>query len=264
MDTMPPPAQGQGAWVFVSHSNRDIAQVREVRNLLEGHGHNPVLFFLKCMANTEADDRLLWALIEREIRAREWFILCDSPNARASAAVLREMALVQSLAAAGRVVERIDLERDLQEEMGKVVRLARRATVHLAYAHTDAPVAGRLGDLLREHGFGVWTDEQIPAGQAFASAIRASLEEAAARGFVLVLLSPESCRRRWLEEEVAYALQQAAKAGRGSVIPVYLEGAGPALLPSALRETMGFDLASGAFEARVAELARLLKTIQMR
>ena len=68
---MPQPAQQSGAWIFLSHSSKDIAKVREIRNELERHGHNPVLFFLKCMENTDADDRLLWELIEREIKARE-------------------------------------------------------------------------------------------------------------------------------------------------------------------------------------------------
>lgn len=99
--------KGDGAWIFVSHSNRDIEKVREIRNELERRGYNPVLFFLKCMETPETDDRLLWQLIEREIKAREWFILCDSPNARNSAAVLREMELVKSMAREGKVVETI-------------------------------------------------------------------------------------------------------------------------------------------------------------
>ena len=39
----------QGAWIFVSHSHKDIEKVREIRNELERRGHNPLLFFLKCM-----------------------------------------------------------------------------------------------------------------------------------------------------------------------------------------------------------------------
>ena len=118
----------QGAWIFVSHSNRDIEKVREIRNELERRGHNPVLFFLKCMETTEADDRLLWQLIEREIKAREWFILCDSPNARNSAAVWREMELVKSMAREGKVVETIDLGRDLETAPEIRNELERRGT----------------------------------------------------------------------------------------------------------------------------------------
>jgi len=36
-----------------------LRKVRQIRNELEQRGHNPVLFFLKCMETTEADDRLL-------------------------------------------------------------------------------------------------------------------------------------------------------------------------------------------------------------
>ena len=41
--------QGQGAWIFVSHSHRDLEKVREIRNELERRGCNPLLFFLKCL-----------------------------------------------------------------------------------------------------------------------------------------------------------------------------------------------------------------------
>ena len=72
---------GHCAWNFVSHSHRDLEKVREIRNELERRGHNLLLFFLKCL---EADDARLPQLIRDEIKAREWFILCESPNARNS------------------------------------------------------------------------------------------------------------------------------------------------------------------------------------
>jgi hypothetical protein len=65
------------------------------------------------------------------------FILCDSPNARNSAAVLREMELVKSMAREGKVVETIDLGRDLETEIHKVIRLSKRATAFLSYASAD-------------------------------------------------------------------------------------------------------------------------------
>ena len=48
-----------------------------LRYELERHGHNPLLFFLKCL---DADDARLPELSRDEIRACEWFILCDRPN----------------------------------------------------------------------------------------------------------------------------------------------------------------------------------------
>lgn len=41
---------------FVSHSRRDSEKVRLICNELERRGHNPLLFFLKCL---EADDARL-------------------------------------------------------------------------------------------------------------------------------------------------------------------------------------------------------------
>ncbi len=56
----------EGSWIFLSHSHNDFEKVREVRNILEVQGHNPLMFFLKCLNNDdEIDD-----LITREIEAR--------------------------------------------------------------------------------------------------------------------------------------------------------------------------------------------------
>jgi hypothetical protein len=41
-----------GAWIFLSHSNKDFEKVREIRNDLEQLGHRPLMFFLKCLAMT--------------------------------------------------------------------------------------------------------------------------------------------------------------------------------------------------------------------
>lgn len=65
-----------GAWIFLSHSNKDFEKVREIRNELEKRGHKPILFYLKCLEN---DNAMLPDLLRREIAAREWFILRDSP-----------------------------------------------------------------------------------------------------------------------------------------------------------------------------------------
>lgn len=43
-----------GAWIFVSHSHHDLEKVRQIRNYLESRGHNPLLFYLKCLTNNDA------------------------------------------------------------------------------------------------------------------------------------------------------------------------------------------------------------------
>ena len=38
--------KGQGAWIFVPHSHRNMEKARQIRNELERRGHNPLLYFL--------------------------------------------------------------------------------------------------------------------------------------------------------------------------------------------------------------------------
>lgn len=73
--------------LFVSPSHRDLEQVLPIRNELERRGHNPLLFFLKCL---DADDARLPELSRDEIKVRERFILCNSPSARNSGWVRQE------------------------------------------------------------------------------------------------------------------------------------------------------------------------------
>ena len=81
-----------GAWIFVSHSLGDILQVRRVRNSLEELGHYPLLFYLRSLA----DDSEIDGLIRREIEARNFFLLCDSENARVSRWVQAEVRIIKS------------------------------------------------------------------------------------------------------------------------------------------------------------------------
>ena len=125
----------EGAWVFLSHSHLDLAKVRQVRNALEAKGHNPLMFFLKCLD----DDAGLDDLIRREIEARTWFLLCQSPNARASRWVQEEVGIIKSLE--GKVYEEIDLDDDLESQVESVVALSRRATVFISYSRYEREVA---------------------------------------------------------------------------------------------------------------------------
>lgn len=255
----------RGAWIFVSHSNRDIEKVREIRNELERRGHNPVLFFLKCMEATEADDQLLWQLIEREIKAREWFVLCDSPNSRNSAAVLREMELVKSMTQEGKIIEIIDLSRDLETELHKIVRLSKRATVYLSYSRHDHEIADRIRLQLEQHGYSVWHEHEpaISAGADFAGSIRTAIDDAVDRGLVLVLLSPAALASEWCRWETTYALNLAEESQCTNVIPVLVAPIDRSELQLQLRYIQWFDLTTGQFANRVEELIHILKTKEM-
>ncbi len=276
-----------GAWIFVSYSNKDIEKVRNIRNLLERRGDNPVLFFLKCMENTEADDRLLWDLIEREIKARTFFLLCDSPNAQNSTAVQREKDLAESMLREGKVIIPIDLEKvnltndelltdfdtiqlnvavnmsDEQIELQKVIQLAKRATVFLSYSHSDHVLATRIGDTLRNNDYGVWTNAELRPGENWAGAIGAAIDEAVQHGFVLLLLTKASLDSQFCRHETFHAFERAAASGRSNVVPVIADQFDRFSLPRELQSIQWFDLTTGPFEERMEELIRNLKTREM-
>jgi hypothetical protein len=192
--------QRTGAWIFLSHSNKDWSDVREIRNLLEERGHRPLMFFLKCLAEeSELDD-----LLRREIEARTWFLLCDSRNARASRYVQAEVAHIESLD--WKYSERIDLEGPVEDRLERIDRLCRRATVYVSYQQEDRDVALRIRDFLAAADYDVYWPEEAMLGTAdWEQETVNAISEAARRGFVLVLLSQRALKSKWVAREVELA-----------------------------------------------------------
>ena len=249
---------GEGAWIFLSHSNKDFEQVREIRNELERRGHKPLMFFLKCL---DSDDARLPELLKAEITARSWFILCDSPNAAASKWVQEEVAMIQGME--GKVFRKVDLSKGLQAELHKLVELSKRATVFLSYVQRDREVADRVRRALLNHDYRAWFDEAIIAGDAWTFAIGTAISNAIKEGFVLLLLSPDSLASEYCRGEIEYALQLAARSQRSNVIPVVVAPIAREALPPQLANIQWFDLTTGPFEERVEELIRNLKARDM-
>jgi hypothetical protein len=120
---MPTGDKEHGGWIFVSHSTKDIDAVYRVRDVLETRGHHPLLFFLRCLTEDDEID----GLITREIEARNFFLYCDSANARASTWVQRELAFIRSLP--DRVVHEVDLEEDAVTQVASIRELSRAQTL---------------------------------------------------------------------------------------------------------------------------------------
>lgn len=112
------------AWVFLSHSNKDFEKIIRIRNRLEELDYRPLLFFLKCLD----DDKEVFELIKREIRARDRFILCDSKNSRESEWVQKEVDYIKSL---GRPYELINLDAGDDEIDRCIERFDERSTVFI-------------------------------------------------------------------------------------------------------------------------------------
>lgn len=130
-------------WVFLSHSNKDIINVRVVRNKLEHNGFYPIMFYLKCIEQ-DPDDYVL-ELLKREIDARPRFVLCQSENTLDSYWVKQEVDYIKTL---NRPYEIVDLN-NLDSIIKGVNRLKRRAHVLLSSSRTEY----ELINLLYKNGF---------------------------------------------------------------------------------------------------------------
>lgn len=192
------------AWVFVSHSNKDFDRIVKVRNKLEALQYKPLLFFLKCLD----DDKEIFELIKREIKARDRFILCDSQNSRESEWVQKEIEFIKSL---NRPYEIIDLDGTEDEIDERIKRFNQRSTVY------------------------VWSTENllrhIVAHELMKKAFRVSLlpmdfyqhythEQHITDGYVLMLIS------RKLTDHETDAVSISAKAACGYTYPVVISKEG--------------------------------------
>jgi hypothetical protein len=190
------------AWIFVSHSTRDLEKVREVRNALEKEGAEPILFFLKCLSDhDELDD-----LIKREIEARYFFLLCDSASAQKSKWVQDEIDHVKSLQ--GRKIEKIDLDSDWQSQLAGIKNLLSNATAFFSYSHADRSVVDQVHTALVARDFATWHDvHDLSPGDRWVEKIEGAIEAAASFGFFLHFISLHSVRSRWTSHEAELAFK---------------------------------------------------------
>ena len=77
------------------------------------------------------------------------------------------------------------------------------AHVFVSYARADEAVAARIASELREAGYEVWRDDELPAHRAYAEVIEERIRGAAA---VLVLWSAEALKSQWVRAEADTAL----------------------------------------------------------
>ena len=68
------------------------------------------------------------------------------------------------------------------------------ADVFVSYARQDEAQATRIGETLRERGYTVWRDDELPAHRAYSEVIEERLKSAKA---VVVLWSAEAAKSHW-------------------------------------------------------------------
>jgi len=254
-------ANDDGAWVFVSHSHKDIKMVRQVRNELERHGHQPLMFYLKCL---EDDQAQLPYLLRKEIEARTWFVLCDSPNSRESRWVQEEKDIVKSIP--GKVYKEVDISGDPKVIKSKIAEIAKRAKVFLSYTSKDRPIAKKIADSLRLADFQVYSEVASPvAGWDSTENMRNAIDLAVEKGFFLTLLSPDSLKSEFVASETRHALEKAQHSEKSNVIPILLRDRSEVLflMPKNLTTLRYFDFTTGDFEKNIDGLISSLKQRKM-
>jgi hypothetical protein len=74
--------------------------------------------------------------------------------------------------------------------------------IFVSYSRSDRAYVDQLADHLETHGFRVWFDYQLVAGEHFDEEIRHQIVTSAA---VIVVMTPESMESRWVAREIACA-----------------------------------------------------------
>lgn len=194
----------EGAWIFVSHSNKDIEEVREIRNHLERRGHNPLLFFLKCIEDAEE----LRVLLKREIEARQIFLLCDSPASRESKWVDEEQDYIRSLT--GKTISTLPVGLSSAERSKVLDAISHRASYFVSFGRTNHELATKLKDQLRSLDYAVSSWDDLPLGEGFVEGMQVEILEAVESGGIILLLEARSGPWAWQEtQEVLTAYENA-------------------------------------------------------
>ena len=202
---------GHGGWVFLSHSHRDIDEVRKVRNKFEELGFEPLMFYLKCLSDKDEIEEL----IKREIEERDWFVYLDSPNARNSTWVKTEREYIESLK--DKNVFTIDLNADISTQIDLIRHITNQMKVFISYSYRDKALCDRIRAKLLCKDMRVFDEKDISAGANYLETVSNNIKEACHSGFVIVLITENSCNSYFVTHEIDYTIRN-----NGKIIPVYV------------------------------------------
>jgi hypothetical protein len=242
------------AWIFVSHSVKDLDAVRQIRNAIEERGANPILLFFK----QSIDDELLKTLISREIDARNFFVLCDSQNARSSAYVQWEVAYVEKLKHIRRTT--IDLAADWHVALEKIDALLSDATIFLSYGSSDWHLIKPFVDYLIGEDFSLFDPSRdISLGSDWRTAIQDAINEAGRTGHFLQFVTQKSLQSHWVSREFEFFQNVAGgTASGGPPMLVALEPLHQLHLPVKLQSFQILDVTTVPFQVAANSLKQAL------
>jgi hypothetical protein len=124
------------------------------------------------------------------------------------------------------------------------------ADIFISYSHEDQTRVKMIVDVLEGHGWSVFWDLRIPAGETWRSYIGTALEDARC---IIVTWSTHSIRSQWVSEEAEEGKS------RGILIPVLLD---PVLPPLGFRELQAVDLSDLQGGQRAQRLDQLIADLE--
>jgi len=192
--------KSQGSWIFISHSSSDIEKVRLIRNEFERLGQNPLAFHLKCL-NTDTPEGIteLEDLIKREIKARDWFVYCESAEAEKSVYVQMEREYVAALEK--KMIWRIDMSKPIPDILEQVRKIVTDIHLFVLYSYRDKDLVHPLIGVLQERDYCILTEADFrPGGNAFRQVSQEMLKSAAYGAF-LMILTKESIHNYFMMQE---------------------------------------------------------------
>jgi hypothetical protein len=245
------------AWIFVSHSHHDLDSVRRVRDEFERLHANPLLFFLLALK----DDDEVNSLIKREITERNFFLLCDSPSARASKWVQNEREFVRSLK--DRKIHELDLDWPWERQRRVIRQTLQSATTFISYSHRDGDRVRPYIDLLVANDFAVFEPTMMSPGGSWIDQLETAISQSV-MGYFFAFLSHESVHSRMVRAEIEHFVQLTKGMTLGRL--PFLVALDPlpsvmAFLPAALQKIQILDFSGG----NVAENEqKLLEAVDLR
>lgn len=225
-------------WIFLSHSNEDYEPVRRIRNILEEMNTRPLMFFLKCLNDSnEIED-----LIKREIRARTRFILCDSENARKSNWVQKEIKYISEL---HKPYDVIDISASEGEIRSKLKEFFRKEHLYISYPRELMPAIEVIDQRLSKYDFATTFIDKFESHRThFLKEFEDNISKAVERGHFISLLSHHSTqtRFRFSQFELDLAIEHDSK--RKAILPIYLDNIAKEYFKSKLGMYDGIDLSN--------------------
>ena len=196
--------QNKEIWIFLSHSNKDFAKVRLIRNYLEERSCRPLMSYLKCLSN---DDEIN-DLIKREIDCRTRFIICDSDNSKASKWVQSEVEYIKSQQ---RSYEVISLSKSEEEIKAQLDQLIKSTQIFLSYSRADYELVNAVYSHICKYDIRCFLDDKNLESGDFQKQINHALDLAKDFGFVVYFASMQSFSSQFVNTELNYAIKRGAK-----------------------------------------------------